>query len=148
MYRRINQGYHDLTWHVPKTCVHFVESAWCLQQIISENQESEHSETAAVINFGHFQHFFHCQEKKKEPKIKDLFVSSKIMTHSDPHKSLAVGTSGYELGAVTSHSDEPKDNPIHTLQVALITDYKPRTSSFGPKMRSHYKQCLDSCGGQ
>lgn len=43
--------------------------------------------------------------------------------------------------AVTLHSNGPKDNPIHTLQVALITDYKPRASTCGPKMRSYYKQC-------
>lgn len=44
---------------------------------------------------------FSLSRKKKEPKIKDLFVSSKIMTHFDPHKSLdlAVGTSGYGLSA-------------------------------------------------
>lgn len=49
---------------------------------------------------------------------------------------------------MTLHWNGPNDNLIHTFQVALITDYKPRASTFGPKMRSHYKQCIDSCGGQ
>lgn len=53
----------------------------------------------------------------------------------------AVDTSGYGLGAVPLHSNGPKNNPLHTLQVALITDYKPRASTCGPKMRSYYKQC-------
>lgn len=47
-------------------------------------------------------------------KIKDLLVSSKIMAHYNPHKplELAVDASGYGLGAVISHSDGLKDNPI------------------------------------
>lgn len=59
-------------------------------------------------------------------KIKDLLVSSKVMAHNDPHKplDLAVDASGYGLGAVISHSNGSKDNPIAYASRTLTTAEK------------------------
>ena len=47
-------------------------------------------------------------------KIKDLLITTQVMAHYDPHKSLvlAVDASGYGLGAVISHTDGVNENPI------------------------------------